>query len=450
MKPGDRLLVAVSGGADSVALLRLLLELRSELGVVLAVAHFNHGLRGDRADADESFVADLAKHHHLQIYVEHQQVAEHAAAHKISLESAGHKLRYEWLAKIAIENRLDSVATAHTLNDQAETVMMKFLRGSGTKGLAGIYPEMVRGQEKKVRFIRPLLRTTRTEIEAYLESLDQSWREDESNLDRHFRRNRIRHELFPLLERDYNPNIRRVLSEVGEISRAEEKYWTRETEAALRKVRLGPQRLRLRGFAELDLALQRRVLKSFLDWQNTASDFHHIEAVRRCALGGPAQLDLTNGWVARREGDVLVVTHPEREPAKSGYSYKLPVPGETQIPEIGCVVRAVPLPANFANQAQPGSLLRADLIGPELWVRNWHPGDRFHVSYMGREHKLKDLFWEWKIPASHRPIWPVALKGTEIVWVRDIEVSDAYCWRPGDGSAIRMDCIRFVQVEAGR
>src|SRR5579884_1285182 len=201
--PGDRVLVAVSAGADSVALLRLLLELRAELGIVLAVAHFNHGLRGEDAQADEHFAAELASRHGLEFFVERVNLAKHAAAQRLGLEAAGRELRYRWLTRIADEHRFDAVATAHTADDQAETVLMKFLRGAGTRGLAGIYPAMVQA-EGKTRFVRPLLTATRAEVEAYLASIDQPWREDASNLDRRFVRNRIRHELLPLLKRDYN------------------------------------------------------------------------------------------------------------------------------------------------------------------------------------------------------------------------------------------------------
>jgi len=452
LKPGDRVLAAVSGGADSVALLRLLLELRGELGIVPAVAHFNHGLRGESSNADEHFVVGLAARHDLPAYVERGDVASSAAG--VGLEAAGRKLRYEWLSRIAVENRFDAVATAHTLDDQAETVLMKFLRGSGTKGLAGIHPKLVRhhvggkndGGETEVRFVRPLLHVIRSEIEAYLESLSQPWREDESNLDHRFRRNRVRHELLPLLEQEYNPKIRKVLSDVAELNRAEEAHWKQETDSALRKVRLGPHRLRVRELGGFELAIQRRLLKRFLELHGVTPDFQHIEAVRHCALGGASQVELTEGWLLRREADALLIDHPDRKPPVSGYVYKLPIPGEVQIPEIGCLLRAVPVPAQFADEAQPGTLVKAALIGPELWVRNWRPGDRFHVSYMRREHKLKDLFWERKIPPAERPQWPVALKDVDIVWVRDMKVSDPYCWRPGDGNAIRIDCVTLARA----
>ncbi len=196
---GDRVAVAVSGGADSVALLRVLLDLRAELGVVLAVAHFNHELRGQESEADEAFVADLARQHELEFFGGHGNVRHYASTQKLSAEAAGRELRYKWLLQLACEQRFDSVATAHNLDDQAETVLLKFLRGAGTRGLAGIYPSIETGSSVEprvggtVRIVRPLLCVARKDVEAYLTSLGQSWREDESNLDHRFARNRVRH-----------------------------------------------------------------------------------------------------------------------------------------------------------------------------------------------------------------------------------------------------------------
>jgi tRNA(Ile)-lysidine synthase len=448
MKAGDRVLTAVSGGADSVALLRVLLELRSELGVVLAVAHLNHGLRGENSHADEAFVADLAKRHKLEFFVERYRVAAHADAQGMGLESAGRELRYEWLTRVASENRFDAVATAHTTDDQAETVLMKFLRGAGNRGLAGIYPEMVKGHEnaaaeKRVRFIRPLLGTSRSEVEAYLASIDQPWREDESNLDRRFRRNRVRHELLPLLEREYNPNLRCVLNETAEINRGEEEYWCEVVDPVLNKLRIGERQLLLRDFGALALALQRRVLKRFLEEQKIACDFLHVEAVRCCASADISRVELPGDWVACRQGDCLTIQHPEVEPSAGGYLREFAIPGEVGLPEIGCTLRVVPVPTAFAEEAEPGTLLRADLVGGELCVRNWRPGDRYHVAHTGKEHKLKTLFLERKVPVPERSLWPVILQGADIVWVRELPVAEAYCWRPGDGDALRVECFAW-------
>jgi tRNA(Ile)-lysidine synthetase-like protein len=158
-------------------------------------------------------------------------------------------------------------------------------------------------------------------------------------------------------------------------------------------------------------------------------------------LGQLSRVELPGNWVACRQADCLALQHPDDTPPKLGYFYEIAVPGQINLPEIGCTLRIVPVPAAFAGEAELGTLLRADSTGSELCVRNWRPGDRFHVSYMGKEHKLKELFLEWNIPASERPLWPVILKGTDIVWVRDLSVADAYCWRPGDGDALKVECI---------
>jgi tRNA(Ile)-lysidine synthase len=227
LRAGDRVAVAVSGGADSVALLRVLIDLRSELGVVVSVAHFNHGLRGEASDADEAFVAELANQHDLEFFSGRGDVRDYALTGKLGLEVAARDLRYRWLASVAESNKLNAIATGHTLDDQAETVLLKFLRGAGTRGLAGIYPVlqclggvvsgakalnhpkepygMPKGVPLQVRIVRPMLEVTREEVEQYLTALGQPWREDESNLDRRFARNRVRHDLLPLLQPQHLP-----------------------------------------------------------------------------------------------------------------------------------------------------------------------------------------------------------------------------------------------------
>jgi len=427
-------LVAVSGGADSVALLRVLLELRAELGVVLAVAHLNHALRGESSDADEAFVGQVAAEHELDLFVERVPIAEHAEAERMGLESAGRKLRYEWLTRIAGERRFDAVATAHTADDQAETVLMKLLRGAGSRGLAGIYP--VRFENRGIRFVRPLLSSTRAEVEAYLVSNDQSWREDESNLDRRFLRNRVRHDLLPLLEREYNPKIRQTLSELSEISRAEEEYWSKLASMHLDWLRADRQVLRFDEFGPIPTALHRRVLKQWLEEEGIATDFRHIELLRGCASGDLEQTELSEGWYACAAGGYLALKRHEQEPPVERYVYSLLVPGEVAIQEIGCTVRVVPVSAELAAESKPGTLLSAKQLGGELRVRSWKPGDRYRPAYSGSEQKLKRLFAECKIPAEDRPTWPVVLKGDVIVAVRGLPVAERYCWRPGAGDAL--------------
>ena len=233
--PGDRVAVAVSGGADSVALLRVLLELRQELGVVLSVTHFHHGIRGAEADADHEFVSRLASQHGLEFHAGFGDAPSHAREGGLSLETAARELRHRWFANLVAEGKADKIATAHTLDDQAETVLMRVIRGAGGRGLAAISP---RHSEKAL--IRPFLETSRAEIELYLRTLNQSWRDDSSNRDLVHTRNRIRHELLPLLEQRFNPAIRQTLADLAEVARVEAEYWDREVAALfLRLVREG-------------------------------------------------------------------------------------------------------------------------------------------------------------------------------------------------------------------
>src|SRR5438270_7680909 len=192
MRPGDRVGVAVSGGADSVALLRLLLELREQLGVVLSVVHFNHQIRGAEAEADQKFVEELAAKYNLDMHASSADTPGIAAAKKLSLEAAARRLRYDFFQSLMGRGVVDKVATAHTLDDQAETVLLRIVRGTGTRGLSGILPKLRMSGEGCGTVVRPLLNTRRAELREYLTRLGQTWREDASNLDLKHMRNRVR------------------------------------------------------------------------------------------------------------------------------------------------------------------------------------------------------------------------------------------------------------------
>ena len=457
LRAGDRVAVAVSGGADSVALLRVLQELKAELGVVLSVAHFNHHLRAEQSDADEAFVAALAKETRLEVWVGHGDVGDHAATSRLSIEAAARELRYRWFAELAREQRLDAIATAHTLDDQAETVLLKFLRGAWTRGLGGVYPVAHAGTENS-RVVRPMLGVSRQEVEAYLTSIGQTWREDESNLDRRFLRNRVRHDLLPLLEREFNPNMRSALSDLAEIARGEEAFWralvsaeinertsreSREPEDATisggdRNV---TNRLELNGFSALPAALQRRLLKRFAEEHKLTLDFAHVERLRDCASGKISKVELPGGVVASISQRALVLGRPVQRTDVS-YTCVLQIPGEVAIPEAGLLLRAFAVSPDFAAEAGPGTLLNLDLIGSQLVIRNWLPGDRFWPAHSRSEEKLKRLFLEKKIPAGDRPGWPVAFCRDTIVWVRGLPVAHTHQWR-GVGEALQIEALEL-------
>lgn len=440
LKAGDRAAVAVSGGADSVALLRVLLDLGAELGIVLSVAHFNHQLRGADSDADEAFVQALARDHDLPFFAGGADVRHHAELNQLSLEHAARELRYAWLTGLAHREKLNAIATAHNSDDQAETVLMKFLRGAGTRGLAGIHGVLVLDD---IPIVRPLLETPRAEIERYLSSSHQPWREDHTNQDTQFTRNRIRHKLLPLLERDYNPNLRQLLAETAEVAQGEEHFW--QAAVGLERVQrhTQPRTLLLTGFDQFHVAVQRRLLKQFLDREGLAPDFHHVEGLRHCALGETPAVPLPGGWRAKRQGDHLQVT-PAPAPASDSatlYEGWMLIPGAYLLTQIGLTLRATVVPAEAAALEPPGTLLRASAVGPRLTFRNWQPGDRFRPAHSGSEEKLKRLFSEKKIPAGQRPLWPVALSGSQIVWVRGFLVAHDFAWVPGSGDALRIEVV---------
>jgi tRNA(Ile)-lysidine synthase len=237
LKPSDRLCVAISGGADSTALLLALSEAntgKQPLGLVLTAAHVHHGLRGVEADGDEEFVRQLCTHLAVPLTVFRVDTAARQAAEGEGLEEAARALRYEALASLIRSGAVDAVATAHTLDDQAETVIMKLLRGAWTEGLGGISPGV---QTPPGRLVRPLLNTRRAEVEAFLRARDQTWRDDASNLDVSLTRNRVRHQLMPLL-REFNPAIDALLSRTAEIARDEEAFWRTETDRILPQILL--------------------------------------------------------------------------------------------------------------------------------------------------------------------------------------------------------------------
>ncbi|MGC2419324.1 MAG: tRNA lysidine(34) synthetase TilS, partial [Candidatus Acidiferrales bacterium] len=218
LRPGDRVGVAVSGGADSVALLRLLDGLRQRLGITLIVIHFDHCLRGAESDADAGFVSELARRLALDIVVDREDVAAAAAKHKWNLEDAARRLRYAFFERVVKEGKATRIAVAHTADDQAETVLAHLLRGSGPAGLAGIYP--VAGA-----IVRPLLWCRREILRKYLRELKQDWREDATNRDVRRMRARIREQLLPLLEKDFSPQIGTRLGRIARLSREEEQFW---------------------------------------------------------------------------------------------------------------------------------------------------------------------------------------------------------------------------------
>lgn len=470
LQPGDRLGVAVSGGADSVALLRLLLELRPELGIVLSVVHFNHKLRGPDSDADEKFVAELAHTHKLQFHLSSGDVAAKAATQRLSLEAAAREMRHGFFRELQTEasdspRQLDKIATGHTLDDQAETVLMRVIRGAGTRGLSAIHPVVeLRDEfdEPCGEVIRPLLSIRRRDIEQYLNEISQSWREDSTNRDPKFTRNRVRHTLLPLLDHHFNPSARETLAELAEIARGEEDYWENEIAGWIGTaihwaepewsphvtnphdlVQLQPanpglhQRLQEPGplvmNATVDLAwllseplaVQRRAVKAVGDLAGFPLEFKHVEEILRFAAeekNDGKRLSLPLGWKLLREPEALTFLTPDlrtEERIPTDYEYALPLPGRAIVPEAGIVVEAVRV--NLGGEAaacDSEQLLNPSLLSKEFVVRNWRPGDRFWPAHTKSPKKIKELLQERHVTGPERKLWPVIASADDVIWLR--------------------------------
>jgi len=593
LRAGDRVGVAVSGGIDSVALLRLLLELRQELGIVLAVVHFNHKLRGAESDADQEFVAGLAQEPGLEFYVGSGDAARVAAEQHSGIEVAARELRYgffgellgawdsgtagaeargnelidrsagsaaqpksvpqglkpgqqEWTLRGAEaplfhgtprpgtslhstplhanprhgtlfhgraepgpfpnpepsaaedarfqsriqRNMLDKIATGHTLDDQAETVLMRLIRGTGLRGLGGIYPRIVveHGDgESYGEIVRPLLGIRRRELEQYLADLKQPWREDSTNADSKFTRNRVRKLVLPLLEREFNPAVVEGFAELAEIARDEEDYWENEISGWLGTVVQWTEPDWLRTVPGFDTsqsslvqigsgqpepdpellarieespallmngslsrpwlltepkAAQRRVLKAIGEHAGIPLEFKHVEEILRFAAeDGPTgkELSLPLGWKVVREREAMVFITPDLRhcDAVVNYEYPLPVPGRALVPELAAVIEALRIaPETPTAEYNPEQLLRVDLFAKRLIVRNWRPGDRFWPAHTKSPKKVKELLQERHIATPQRRLWPVVISGDELIWMRGFPVPARFRAKTGQEALI--------------
>lgn len=527
LRAGDRVGVAVSGGIDSVALLRLLLELRSELGIVISVVHFNHKLRGAESDADEQFVAGLACEYDLEFHTDSDDVGGRAREEGVSVEAAARELRYGFFRYLLAEGRtgdpqglkppsssasggaaegralsdqppaeavealplsglvgaakgralskLDKICTGHTLDDQAETVLMRVIRGTGLRGLGGIHPRIaVEGKDGEIcgEIIRPLLATRRADLEQYLKEIGQPWREDSTNADHSFTRNRLRKFVVPVLQEEFNPAVAENLAELAEIARGEEDYWENEIAGWMGTAvqwsepewaRSGSSLVQITGSnaAESDLqaridnapwlvmnatvrrvwllaeavAVQRRLIKAIGDEAGIPLEFRHVEEILRFAAdesGSGKELSLPQRWKLARKSDALVFITPDLRESKPGrdYEYELPVPGRVAVRETRSVFEALRVEPDKAAGYNPERLLDAAALPDLLRVRNWRPGDRFWPAHTKSPKKIKELLQERHVAQPERALWPVVAMGEEIVWVRGLAAAARFQARP--------------------
>jgi tRNA(Ile)-lysidine synthase len=487
LRAGERVGVGVSGGADSVGLLLLLLELREELGIVVSVAHLNHKLRGRDAEADEKFVKKLAEKHGLEFYGESVDVGARARREKANVEDVGRRARYEFFARlVADEKKLDVVAVAHTADDQAETVLAHILRGTGLAGLGGIHP-------RTESVVRPLLDVRREELRAYLRGKKQKCREDATNKDTARMRARIRKKLLPLLEKQFQSGVVEHLGALAKFARQDEAFLellARERCETLARKDYDATRISVAAlFAPLGkgdfntefaegterkeekyTALTKRMMRRLIEERKSGSGQilrQHIEMVMELAWRGEngKTLQLPGGVDVRRERNELVFCENSSRAGSSGgakrnvgefggasangraskkdvaektgaaeYEYKIDFEefrnGEVslRVPEVQCVfrLRVIDWLGKRVDTKESGAVLDRDRVRWPLELRNWRFGDKLQPAGHQKAHKLKRLLNEKHISRWERDGWPVLTSYGVLVWARGFPVAAGF------------------------
>jgi tRNA(Ile)-lysidine synthase len=449
MPAGARVLAAVSGGADSVALVHLLRELDAAGRChLVGIAHLNHSLRGAASDEDEVFCRDLAEDMGVLFYAERLDVRGMARAGRMSVEAAGHAARHAFFDRAAARLQADCVALGHTRDDQAETFLLRLLRGAGPRGLASMYP-------RTQMCVRPLLDCSRAEVRAYAASRGLRFREDASNLDTSVPRNRLRHEVLPALLR-VSPRAIAALERAAAIAREDADYLDEVARGAFQRLVREAERevsIDALGLCAEPPAVARRVaaaaLRRFAGSRFVAAG--HIEAVLDLGLARGRRGRRRNlpGQTAERRGDHVVLRpasvgvggrrnrriaeiDARTEPGTNSFCFSLSIPGEVRSPlgwELTANIRAYDPSFPLAAAEEPAlrAVLDAGVLGRSLTVRNWCPGDRFRPLGMAGRKKLQDFFVDRKVPREERCRVPLVVTPDDrIAWVAGYAVSEDF------------------------
>jgi tRNA(Ile)-lysidine synthase len=419
LESGDRALIAVSGGPDSVCLLSALHVLSAELKISLHIAHLDHMFRGKESEAEANFVNDLARELGIPSTIEHIDVPSYCREHGLSPQAGAREVRYSFFARVAQAAGAARIATGHTATDQAETFLMRLLRGAGTAGLSAIPP--IRGN-----IIRPLIELTRDEILEYLGTAGLSYVTDPSNTKPLYTRNRIRLELLPVLKR-FNPGIEATLASEAGLLRDEDSAIDAHLETIRERIILkdkGIITLRRDQFNALPLAFRRRIFRTITALVgHEPSELSLVQIDETLAFMATSQtgrsMNLSHGLVVGREYDRFIISTAGAVP---DFSYTLALPGTTLIHELGLTVETRLIGDGKAPQERENNLWQAefdyDKISPFLTIRNRRPGDTFCPSGMGgKSKKLQDYLVDKKVPQRQRDRVPLLYAGADLIWV---------------------------------
>lgn len=438
IEEGDVVIAGVSGGADSVCLLFVLCALRRRIGFDVKVCHVNHGLRGDAADTDEAYVRELCRRFHTECFVFHENVELIARKRKQSLEEAGRVVRREAFDKVCAGAERAKIATAHHRDDNAETILLNISRGTGLRGLCGIWP--VRG-----RWIRPLLWMSRSQIEAFLTEQNIPWRTDATNDEDDYTRNRIRHHIIPALEEQVNRGAVRHLDELSGHARELWEFLAEETEKA--RIRCTAQRNETTVFIDgaafsgehmaVKRALIKRCIADALGSEKNLTAVHVQDTLELLEKQNSRRVDLPDGVSAVKVyGGIEICASGICKNKVCGEETAVQIPGETRIPDFGNKHAAV-ISCRITDRSDVGQpdqipqksytkLMDYDIIKHGLSVRTRRPGDYLTVDDRGSRQKLKSYFINEKIPKEERDRMRLIADGSEIVWIPGRRMSRAY------------------------
>ena len=440
--PATRIVAGVSGGSDSVALLFLLRDLAARHEIVLAgVAHLDHRLRGDAAAADAAFCRDLAARLGIPAVIGEADVAVRAAADGVSLEVAARHARHQFLQGALTPLGGDRVALAHTQDDQAETVLLRLVRGAGTAGLAGIPPA-------RDHLVRPLLTVTRRDLRQYLSDMGESWREDATNADRAHPRNRMRHEVLPLLRKHFNPRIDTALARTADILRADAGFLDEQATAAAERVLVssdGRVAIDAAALASLPAALSRRVALRALETANPSRSYGLKEADAVCdVVTGSPPADLAGVRMERSGATVVLEKRAPCRPRAPGpvgveLELPLPVPGSVSSGDSAwTMVAEGPVPRPSRLKVEPGRVVvDADRLVTPLVVRSRRHGDWLRPLGLAGRKKVQDLLVDRKVPSLERDLVPIVTDTTgSIVWVAGHALADPFRVTPATTTVV--------------
>lgn len=425
LEKGETVVVALSGGADSCALLLGLMNISEIYDLKLIAAHFNHGLRGAASDGDELFCRGLARQNGLTYVTE--KMCPHSIPRGISPEDFFRRKRYGFLDRVADEYAADKIALGHHLCDQAETVLINILRGSGLDGLKGFLPM------RENRYIRPLIDVSRIEIDDFLQKAGWSYREDSSNSSKVYLRNRIRHELIPFLKEKYHPRIEENLARMAEILRRDDEFINGHVREILKSPAIDKSGDEVSFSAEyfktLPASLAYRVLKSVLEGlvpQGGGVSSSHIQALvdLACKPTSGKINSLPQGLTAQKEYDRIIIQSKETEDIRN-YEYVLTVPGTVVLKERS-IILSIKRGTKDDVDLQRGKIvfIDGDRIKEPLIVRNRRAGDWFEPLGTKGSQKIKKLFIDRKIPSPERGRIALIADQESVIWIENMHLSE--------------------------